>query len=78
MGNSVTILIVFAVLIFFLIVGSFFFVFNFILKKTNYKLKVQSENGEYSQITDKQKIKYIASMVIAGVLLGLLCFVFVK
>lgn len=78
MGNSATILIGSMVLIFFLIIGSFFFVFNFILKKTKYQLGAQSANGEYSGITDKQKLKYITAMVVFGIILGILLFIFVK
>lgn len=78
MGTSAIMLIGSMVLIFLLIIGSFFLVFNFILRKTKYQLKVKSDNGEYSQITDKQKLKYIFGMVLSGILLGVLLFIFVR
>jgi cellobiose-specific phosphotransferase system component IIC len=78
MGNSAVMLIGAMVLIFLLIVGSFFLVFNFILRKTKYQLKVKSDNGEYSDITDNQKFKYTIVMVASGLSLGLILFIFVK
>lgn len=78
MGTSAVLLIVCMLVVFIFIIGFFFLVFRFILKKTNYQLKIKSENGEYLQISDEQKKKYLTYMIGVGILLGVGLFVFVR
>lgn len=58
-----------------IIVGLLYLIFNIILKKTNFRVKTSLEQDSYGKLPERQKMKYIASIVFCGVSLGVLLFI---
>ncbi|MEY2671686.1 MAG: hypothetical protein RL687_103 [Candidatus Parcubacteria bacterium] len=59
------------------IVGLLYLIFNVVLKKTNFRVKTELEQDSYNKLSDKQKFKYIVSIVFCGVSLGVLLFILI-
>ncbi|MBP6931465.1 MAG: hypothetical protein KBB62_01945 [Candidatus Pacebacteria bacterium] len=72
-----TIIVIITVVIFaslLIIVGLLYLIFNIVLKKTNFRIKTELEQDSYNKLSDKQKLKYILSIIFCGVSLGVFLF----